>query len=114
MTAEDFHKLADAAAPTSAQSLEARETRWKLFDAVFTERQRIHRALLLLEGVEKLHQAVTMTDGEQRIAVCTHCCELDYKTSSHCADKHQHGPGKPICATAALLDAASKEMETRP
>jgi len=52
MTAEDFHKLADAAAPTSAQSLEARETRWKLFDAVFTERQRIHRALLLLEMVE--------------------------------------------------------------
>jgi len=133
MTAADFRKLADAATPgpwcferdTNLEALIVfngmvvaeeirRDENANFIAACGTERQRIHRALLLLEGVEKLHQAVTMTDGEQRIAVCTHCCELDYQTSSHCADKHQHGPGKPICATAALLDAASKETGTRP
>jgi len=26
-----------------------------------------------------------------------------------CIDEHDHGPGRPICATAALMDAMSKE-----
>jgi len=65
-------------------------------------------ALEAIGQVRELHKPVTMSDGEQRIVVCTHCCELDYQTSSHCADKHQHGPGKPYCTTVAAIDGEEK------
>jgi len=65
-------------------------------------------ALSAIGQVRELHKPVTMSDGEQRIVVCTHCCELDYQTSSHCADKHQHGPGKPYCTTVAAIDGEEK------
>ena len=65
-------------------------------------------ALEAIGRVRELHKPVTMSDGEQRIVVCTHCCELDYQTSSHCADKHQHGPGKPYCTTVAAIDGEEK------
>jgi hypothetical protein len=35
--------------------------------------------------------------------VCAECCvDNDYHTEG-CADSHDHGPGKPICATIAAL-----------
>jgi len=114
MTAEDFRKLADAATPgewyaigpnfiaVCAVNPDDGDHPFTIFDnddydpeeadcafiaACGTERQRIHRALLLLEMVEKQANAVP--------------------------DPHFE-PGRMAQHFPARLDAASKEMETRP
>jgi hypothetical protein len=36
-------------------------------------------------------------------SICTNCCAFGGDSQSEeCASAHDHGPGKPICATAAL------------
>jgi hypothetical protein len=49
--------------------------------------------------------------------VCRHCCcdQDDYYQLEVCVDSHDHGPGKPVCETAAILDdhaAASGGRDT--
>ena len=36
--------------------------------------------------------------------ICTECCAPTYERTGECAEAHDHGPGKPICATIAALD----------
>jgi hypothetical protein len=36
--------------------------------------------------------------------VCYHCCTDSGDNHIGCAEAHDHGPGKPICATIAALD----------
>lgn len=41
-------------------------------------------------------------------SICTNCCAFGGDLQSEeCAGVHDHGPGKPICATAVLLDEPS-------
>ena len=41
-------------------------------------------------------------------SVCEACCtEPDYGQTEECAASHDHGPGKPLCPTAAILGSAA-------
>jgi hypothetical protein len=35
--------------------------------------------------------------------VCEHCCRCCGERTTQCEDNHEHGPGKPICPTMAIL-----------
>ncbi|HEY6493278.1 MAG TPA: hypothetical protein VIZ43_08400 [Trebonia sp.] len=38
--------------------------------------------------------------------ICRHCCTEgeDFSETEECASQHDHGPGKPLCLTAVILE----------
>ena len=51
---------------------------------------------------------VTCEDGFL-YEICDECCAHRGEQSKECLDDHDHGPGKPICATIAALDGTEEK-----
>ena len=67
------------------------------------------------------HAGKTITDcGEfwtcldPMYSICAHCCrDASGEQTENCASSHQHGRGKPICETAAIIAAAIRRKDPR-
>lgn len=109
---EQFARMLTAAAPViAAQAAAAERERWHASLANLHRPFGIHDECYCKGGE---HTGTTVTNcGEFETClpptylVCRHCCcDTDdcYQTEA-CVDSHDHGPGEPICETAALVAA---------
>ena len=116
----------------AASALESQAERITSLEAVIAKVKELHRPYDIYEPCDHGHDSDDTGVYEEGVVdvegvgltcakiydICAHCCVefgytpadyLDGGQTEECADGHKHGPGVPICKTAAIIAEAEEK-----
>ena len=110
----------------AASALESQAERIASLEAVIAKVKELHRPYDIYEPCDHGHDSDDTGVYEEGVVdvegvgltcakiydICAHCCTADYLDggqTEECADGHKHGPGVPICKTAAIIADAEEK-----